>query len=189
MPRSNAARGAQAAERRQGGPGREQRAEGEPSVVKTGLARLQQLLDEAGVDYTQIHHRRDYHAAKTALDTFTPPDEFAKTVFVWIDGKPAMAVLPANRHLAPSKLRKALGAKQVRLASETDLKTLCADCEPGAAPPFGVLYDLPVYASRALEADEQITFNGGTHEDAIRMRLADWRKLAQPKMVPLARRE
>ena len=155
----------------------------------SGLARLQQLLDAAGVDYTQIHHRRDYHASRTALDTFTPPDEFAKTVFVWIDGQPAMAVLPANKHLAPSKLRKALGAKTVRVASEVDLRALCADCEPGAAPPFGVLYDLPVYASPTLAADEQITFNGGTHDEAVRMRFADWKKLVQPTMVPLARRE
>lgn len=155
----------------------------------TGLDRLQRLLDAAGVDYTQIHHRRDYHASKTALDTFTPQEEFAKTVFVWVDGKPAMAVLPANKHLAPSKLRKAIGATRVRVATETDLKTLCADCEPGAAPPFGVLYDLPVYASEALEADEQITFNGGTHDQAIRMRFADWKKLANPKLVRLARRE
>ena len=155
----------------------------------SGIVRLQQLLDAAGVDYTQIHHRRDYHASKTALDTFTAPDEFAKTVFVWVDGKPAMAVLPANKHLAPSKLRKAIGAKQVRVANEVDVKALCSDCEPGAAPPFGVLYDLPVFASRSLEADEQITFNGGTHEQAIRMRFADWQKLAQPKMVRLAKHE
>ena len=155
----------------------------------SGLARLQQLLDAAGVEYTQIHHRRDFHASKTALDTFTPQQEFAKTVFVWVDGKPAMAVLAANKHLAPSKLRKAIGAKRVRVATETDLKTLCADCEPGAAPPFGVLYDLPVYASQALEADDEITFNGGTHDQAIRMRFADWKKLANPKLVRLAKRE
>jgi Ala-tRNA(Pro) deacylase len=155
----------------------------------SGLARLQQLLDAAGVAYAQIHHRRDFHAAKAALDTFTPPAEFAKTVFVWIDGKPAMAVLPADKHLAPSKLRKAIGAKQVQLASEVDLKTLCPDCEPGAAPPFGVLYDLPLYASCALEEDEQITFNGGTHDEAIRMRFADWKRLANPMLVRLARNE
>jgi Ala-tRNA(Pro) deacylase len=155
----------------------------------SGLDRVQQLLDAAGVDYTQILHRRDFHAANTALDTFTPPDEFAKTVFVWVDGAPAMAVLPANRQLAPSLLCRALGAKHVRVASELDLKTLCPDCEPGAAPPFGVLYDLPLYASRALEADEQITFNGGSHEQAIRMRFADWKRLASPQLVRLARRE
>lgn len=155
----------------------------------SGLTRLQQLLDAAGVDYTQIQHRRDFRAEQTARDTFTPAEEFAKTVLVWIDGKPAMAVLPADKHLSPAKLRKAIGAKQVRVATEADASTLCGDCEPGAAPPFGILYDLPVFASRALEEDEEITFNGGTHEQAIRMRFNDWKRLAKPRMVSLARHE
>lgn len=157
--------------------------------MEPGLSRLERLLDAAGVDYTEIHHRRDFTAIQTAIDTHTPLDDFAKTVFVWIDGKPAMAVLPASKHLSPAKLRKALGAKQVRLASETDAKALCGDCEAGAAPPFGVLYDLPTFASRALEADEEITFNGGTHDRAFRMAFADWVKLAKPRIVPLARRD
>jgi Ala-tRNA(Pro) deacylase len=155
--------------------------------MEGAVSRVQQLLDAAGVDYTQIHHRRDFRATETAIDTFTPPDEFAKTVFVWVDGAPAMAVLPATKHLSPSKLRKALGAKQVRVATETDARSLCSDCEPGAAPPFGVLYDLPVFASRSLERDEEITFNGGTHDQAIRMRFADWKKLAKPRIVALAK--
>lgn len=157
--------------------------------MESGATRLQGLLDAAGVDYTQIHHRRDFRATQTALDTFTPTEEFAKTVFVWIDGTPAMTVVPANKHLSPAKLRKALRAKHVRVATETEVKTLCADCEPGAAPPFGVLYDLPMFASPALEDDEEITFNGGTHEQAVRMRRADWTRLAKPRFVPLAKRE
>jgi Ala-tRNA(Pro) deacylase len=157
--------------------------------MESGLTRLERLLDAARVDYTAIHHRRDFRANQTALDTQTPPEEFAKTVFVWIDGSPAMAVLPASKHLSPAKLRKALGAKQVRVACETDVKTLCTDCEVGAAPPFGVLYDLPVYASRSLEDDDEITFNGGTHDQAFRMAFADWVKLAKPRLLPLARRD
>jgi Ala-tRNA(Pro) deacylase len=158
-------------------------------MSESGLTRLQQLLDAAGVEYTQIHHRRDFQAEQTARDTFTPAEEFAKTVFVWIDGNPAMAVLPADKHLSTTKLRKATGAKRVRVATEADATTLCGDCEPGAAPPFGVLYDLPVFASRALEADEEITFNGGTHDQAIRMRFADWKRLARPTIVRLTRHE
>ncbi len=155
--------------------------------MESGLTRLQRLLDEAGVDYTQIHHRRDFRARDTAHDTHTPEVEFAKTVLVWIDGKPAMAVLPADKHLSPSRLRKALGAQRVHVASESDVRQLCTDCEVGAVPPFGALYDLPVYASRALEEDEEITFNGGTHDQAFRLAFADWVRLAKPKLVALAK--
>ena len=61
-----------------------------------------------------------------------------------------MAVLPASKDLALARLRKALGAQEVRLAHESDVHPLCPDCETGAAPPFGNLYGLPVYASASL---------------------------------------
>ena len=48
--------------------------------MESGATRLQGLLDAAGVDYMQIHHRRDFRATQTALDTYDPNTfvEFAK---------------------------------------------------------------------------------------------------------------
>lgn len=157
--------------------------------MNQGSERLQRLLDAEGVEYELIHHRTDYRASATAADTHTPAVEFAKTVLVWIDGKPAMAVLPANRQLALSKLRKALGAEEVRVATEADADRLCPDCEAGAAPPFGNLYDLPVYVSTTLAEDEQITFNGGDHENAFRLAYADFARLVRPRVLALARHD
>ena len=59
----------------------------------------------------------------------------------------------------------------------------------GAAPPFGSLYDLPVYVSSALAEDEHITFNAGTHEDAVRMRYADFARLVQPRVERIAKHD
>ena len=53
-----------------------------------GFERLRAYLDAEGVSYHLIHHPADYRARQTAEDTATPPEDFAKTVFVWIDGKP-----------------------------------------------------------------------------------------------------
>jgi Ala-tRNA(Pro) deacylase len=153
----------------------------------SGVAvRLRDLLDQRHVEYEVIHHHTDHTARQTAHDTHTPPREFAKTVFVWIDERCAMAVLPADRLVSEEKLRRALSAKLVRLASEEEFEALCPDCEMGAAPPFGNLYDLPVYVSPSLAEDEQITFNAGSHQDAIRMAYADFVKLVEPRVVPLA---
>jgi Ala-tRNA(Pro) deacylase len=52
-----------------------------------------------------------------------------------------------------------------------------------------VLYDLPVYASPVLAEDERITFNAGTHRDAVRMAWADYARLAKPEIVHLSRHE
>jgi Ala-tRNA(Pro) deacylase len=154
-----------------------------------GLARLKTFLDGEGVSYLVIHHRADVRAQETAADTDTPPEEFAKTVFLWVDGDPAMAVVPASRDVALGKLRRALGAAEVRLAHEREIRVLCPDCEIGAAPPFGPLYGMAVYASPALARDERITFNGGDHENALRMAWQDFARLVHPRVVPLAKHD
>ena len=51
------------------------------------------------------------------------------------------------------------------------------------------LYSLPVYVSPSLEEDETIAFNAGTHEDALRIRYADFKRLAAAQVVPLARHD
>ena len=153
------------------------------------VKRLHDLLDGSGVEYEIIHHRDDFRAQTTAEDTHTPPGEFAKTVFLWIDGGYAIAVLPATHYVAESKLAHSLGAEKIRLASEFEMQDLCPDCEVGAAPPFGKLYGLPSYVSPLLTRDERITFNAGTHRDAVRMRYADYERLADPQEVPISRHE
>jgi Ala-tRNA(Pro) deacylase len=156
----------------------------------SGIAgRLKRLLDENGVSYETLHHPQDFRARDTAEDTHTPPKEFAKTVFVNVDDEYAMAVLPATHFVSETRLAHSLGAKQVRLASESQFEELCPDCEVGAAPPFGNLYGLPVYVSPALVEDEQITFNAGSHEEAIRLAYADFERLAAPRVVHMARHE
>jgi Ala-tRNA(Pro) deacylase len=151
--------------------------------------RLRDLLDESGVAYEIIHHRDDFRARTTAEDTHTPLEEFAKAVFLWIDGSYAIAVLPASHYIAESRLEKRLDAEKVRLASEFEMQDLCPDCELGAAPPFGNLYGLPTYASPILARDERITFNAGTHRDAVRIAYADYERLAQPTVMSLSRHE
>ena len=152
-------------------------------------ARVRKLLDESGVDYETIHHERDYRARDTANDTHTPPREFAKTVFVCVDGEYAIAVLPATHYVSEHLLQESLGAEHVRLASESQFEELCPDSEVGAAAPFGHLYGLPVYVSPALAQDETITFNAGTHQEAIRLAYADFERLAAPRVVHMARHE
>lgn len=153
------------------------------------LPALQKLLDDATVEYEILHHPTDYRARATADDTHTPPVEFAKAVFLWIDGGYAVAALPATHFVAPSRMARAIGADEVRLASEFEMADLCPSCEVGASPPVGLLFDLKTYASPVLARDERITFNAGSHQDAVRMRWSDFERLVQPEIVPLGRHE
>ena len=144
--------------------------------------RLRSLLEQKTVEYQAISHSRDYTAQETAADTHTAGREFAKTVVLLVDGHYAMAVLPAHHKVELKKLREELDARSVRLAREDEIRVIFADCETGAEPPFGNLYNMPVYLSTAVKSDGSITFNAGTHDDVIRMRYADYIALAKPQI-------
>jgi Ala-tRNA(Pro) deacylase len=144
--------------------------------------RLKSLLDEKTVPYEMIPHRRDYTAQETAADTKTVGEEFAKTVILLIDGRYGMMILPAHHKVDIGKVRMELNAHEVRLATEDEFRMLFPDCEVGAEPPFGNLYNMPVFLSTAIPAKGHMTFNAGTHEDVIRMRYVDYVMLVQPRI-------
>jgi Ala-tRNA(Pro) deacylase len=155
-----------------------------------GIAeRLERLLEDQEVEYETVYHPADYTAMKAAADTHTPPEEFAKTVILRVDGKLVMAVLPANETVALKRVREALGTDAVEVAHEQELKGLCPDSQLGAWPPFGSLYELPVYVSPSLVEDEEITFNAGSHDHAIRVRYADYERLESPAVIALCRHD
>lgn len=148
--------------------------------------KIQSFLNEHKIAYEMIHHRRDYTSQETAADTHTKGKEFAKTVVLFVDNDYCMAVLPAIYQVDMEKVKRQTEAHEVALATEHEIERICPDCEIGAMPPFGKLYNLPVFVDRNLTEDHLITFNAGTHEDAIRMLYHDFEKLARPKVIDLA---
>ena len=82
-----------------------------------------------------------------------------------------------------SLLRDTSGARKVQLASEMEFKDRFPDCEVGAMPPFGNLYDMEVYVAESLTDDEEIYFNAGTHTELIRMFYADFERLVDPVVL------
>jgi Ala-tRNA(Pro) deacylase len=99
---------------------------------------------------------------------------------VKLDGKMAMAVLPASRAVDFDKLKQTAGVGKVELASEDEFRSLFPECEVGAMPPFGNLYEIPVYAEASLTEDEEIAFNAGSHKELFRMGYKDFEKLVKP---------
>jgi Ala-tRNA(Pro) deacylase len=98
-----------------------------------------------------------------------------------------LAVLPAPNHVRLDQLGAEVG-KSVRLATEQEFSSLFPDCELGAMPPFGSLYNLPTYVDESLAADEAIVFNAGTHPDAIRMWYDDFVRVAKPQVCSFAQK-
>jgi Ala-tRNA(Pro) deacylase len=149
------------------------------------VRQLKELLDSQGVKYLTISHSPAYTAQEVAASAHVAGKEMAKTVVVKLDGKVAMAVLPASDRVDLHRLEEAAGATEVELADEQEFKALFPECELGAMPPFGNLYGMEVFVADSLSEDEQIAFNAGTHTELIRMSYRDYERLVQPKVVEL----
>lgn len=145
--------------------------------------KLRTFLDNHHVKYVTIRHSKAYTAQQVAASAHIPGQEIAKTVIVRKDGKLAMAVLPASYQVDFDLLKKSTGAKELELANEQDFKAMFPDCEVGAMPPFGNLYDMEVFVAETLTEDEEIAFNAGAHTELIRMSYEDFEKLVEPKIL------
>ncbi len=148
--------------------------------------RAVKCLDESGIAYTLLRHRRDITARQTANDCQLKPDDFAKVVGLETEGRQFLAVLPADHYVDLTRVEQSLGVDRVTLLPEGCLATFFPDCEVGAYPPLGNLYGLPVYVAPSLAQRETIAFNAGTHEDVIQMSYAAFDRLVSPTMMDFA---
>ena len=145
------------------------------------VEKLQRHLEENHVRYEALSHPRAYTAQEIAAVQHVKGRDFAKVVMAETSTGPAMVVLPATRRLDLLKLAAVLKSdRPLRLAHEDEFAHLFAPCEPGAMPPFGNLFGVPVYVDASLAAEETIVFQAGTHDDTVRMRYAEFARLVGP---------
>ena len=147
--------------------------------------KLKEFLDSNGVKYESVSHSPAYSAQRVAASAHISGKELAKTVIVRVDGEFAMAVLPASCRVHLGHLKSALSASHAELATEAEVEKLFPDCEKGAVPPFGNLYDLDVYVAEQLTGDEEIVFSAGTHKELMRTSYKDFARLVDPKVIAL----
>src|SRR5262249_11435083 len=109
--------------------------------------------------------------------------ELAKPVILKADDTElVMAVVSANDTANLDALREEMGCASLRLASEAEFTDAFPTCKPGAMPPFGNLFDLLTYCDEALSENHEIEFNAGSHDETIRMRFDDYKRLVDPAM-------
>ena len=147
---------------------------------------LKKFLDDQDIKYVTIKHSEAYTAQEIAASAHIPGKELAKTVIVKVNGKMAMAVLPATYRVDFDLLKEAAAAEKVELASEEEFKDRFSGCELGAMPPFGNLYDMDVFVADTLAEDEEIAFNCGSHTELVKMSYKDFEAAVKPKIVRIS---
>ena len=147
--------------------------------------KLKDFLDRNRIKYVTLTHSPAYTAQGIAQSAHISGKEMAKTVIVKVGSDLAMVVLPANQKVDVEALRHVTGADRVSVAEERDFERAFPGCELGAMPPFGNLWDVPVFVEETLAENEQIVFNAGTHTELIRLDFRDFEALVKPTIASL----
>lgn len=93
------------------------------------------------------------------------------------DKKFAMLVIPGDKKFDNEKVKRLFEAKDIRFATEKEVKQITEGVEPGGVPPFGNLFGLEVFADRTLFNNPKIIFNAGDRRFSVAMKPEDYKKL------------
>lgn len=97
-----------------------------------------------------------------------------------------LAILPANRHLAMSLVREAVGDLQARLATEREIEQDFPAYELGALPPLQTALRCPVYVDPEVMTTETVVL-ASSHTESIRARTEDLFSGEWVTVTPLVR--
>ena len=151
--------------------------------------KLDKYLSDHHVSFERLEHPEVFTANRVAQALHVPGREVAKAVLLRSRSGYALAVLPATHRVDLEQAGRDLGAERVELADEDEVSRLFPDCERGAVPPFGSLYELPTLVDASLTHDEQIVFEAQNHHEAIRMKYQDYEALEHPRRGHFATQE
>ena len=116
------------------------------------------------LDYLNSHHAK--YSIEVHSPAYTAPEvaervhihgiNMAKVVVLKIEGKLSLMVVPSHYHVTCEALAVEIGVHEVEIASEAEFKSSFPDCELGAIPPFGELWNMDVCMSTAFHRDSDI---------------------------------
>lgn len=151
--------------------------------------RIKEILDKAKVEYTHLTHEHVTTSEDAAKIRGTNIEDAAKAIILKAQLRDGsfqfiQAVIPANQRIDLKKLKLILESKNVALASPDEVLER-TECTIGSVPPFGKLFDIPMYMDESVLQKDLIVFSAGTHHDSIQMKAQDYYELLEPKVVEI----
>ncbi len=149
--------------------------------------KLEAHLKARSIDYELIPHPHSESSMLTAAAAHVPGDRLAKAVIVKDGDEYVMVVVPSDYHVHLGALHRKLG-RDVGLATERELASLCPDCDEGAVPPVGEAYGIKSLVDKALMEQPEVYFEAGDHEHLVKMTGPSFQALhADSEVVEVAR--
>ncbi len=139
---------------------------------------LKSYLDDKEIRYGSVEHPHTESAVDSAKSAHIPPHQMAKAVVLEDSAGFMVAVLPSNNRLNLGWVNEEL-ERDLKLATENELKALFKDCETGAIPALSNAYGLKVIWDDQLKHASDIYIEAGDHEHLIHLSGDDFRSLME----------
>lgn len=143
---------------------------------------VKNTLEHEGLRYDELHHPEAFTAQEVAQREHISGHRVAKVVVAMADGHPVELILPATRRVRLEAVRRLLLADEIRLANEEEIAKHFDGCDRGAIPALRHWPRIALLMDGWMHVDGDIIFPAGTHNDAVRMRFADWFRMVDPRV-------
>lgn len=145
-----------------------------------------ELLDANGIEHRALEHEPTRTSQESADIRGESLGTGAKALVLKTGDEFRLLVLPADKKLNSSAVKKYFSVKKVRFATSDELLELTG-LVPGSVPPFGQpILPFELYADVSMGDKDRIGFNAGSLTNSILMSGDDWRALACPTMFDFA---
>lgn len=140
-------------------------------------AKVIKFLENSKIKYEPIQHKTVYTAYDKAATLRVPEKIIGKTLILKVDKNYTTVLIPANKNLDKSKLKKTAKAKSIDFVKESWMKKNLKGIKLGTVPPFGSLLRLTTFADKILLKNPKIIINSGDYNWSIKISPANLKKI------------
>jgi Ala-tRNA(Pro) deacylase len=153
---------------------------------------LRALLDREGASYHVIAHEPEGRTQVIAGIRGNRIEQSIKSMVLQIrlnrrENIYCLANIPGDCRVDFEGVKNHFNADSVAFAKREKAQELTG-CVIGAIPPFSFSERLQLLADPLIQQNDEVVFNAGRLDRSIMMKLSDYVRIAQPQLVPIARR-
>ena len=150
--------------------------------------KLMDFLKSNHIVYDFLEHPPTLTCEDAAGMRSTTASQGAKAMLMLADQKPILLVLSGDKKIDTKVIKKTFGYKDLRFAP-SDQVEIITGALPGAVPPFGNLFNVPVFVDEGLLFNNEIAFNAGLRTASVIMKSVDYVALVKPTVGHYAQKD
>lgn len=130
-------------------------------------SRVEQFLTGQHIPYDTVSHSPSHSSVQSAIAAQIPLHKLAKAIILrdQVDNY-LMALVPAANRVKVSQVNQ-LTDSVMHMATEREIGRRFSDCQKGAIPPLGTLYNMEMVWDNRLGKEPDLYMEAGDHETLI----------------------